>query len=370
MKELLDVIEAIEGLDATGDDYALATVVSVQGSTYRRPGARQLVMATGSSVGSVSGGCLDSEVRTAAQGVMADGDHRVATYDLTAEDDLVWGWGLGCSGITEVLFEPARTAHPLANSLGRALAEDTPIAIVTVIESNELDVGRRMVVSREAVEGSLGTGAWDDVATAAALAALDDDQSGPVALETSDGAARVFVEAILAPPALLVCGAGRDVVPVVAAASQLGWRPVVADSRDKFLNRERFPQAHGFAPGGPAALGEHLPLDGRTYVMLMSHNFLQDGDYLATLLGTEVAYLGLLGPRERADQLLKYAAEQGVDATPEDLAKIHGPAGLDIGAEGAEEIAWAIMTEVLAAHRGRKGGSLRERKGSIHDTDG
>jgi xanthine dehydrogenase accessory factor len=104
--------------------------------------------------------------------------------------------------------------------------------------------------------------------------------------------------------------------------------------------------------------------------MLMSHNFLQDGDYLATLLGTEVAYLGLLGPRERADQLLKYAAEQGVDATPEDLAKIHGPAGLDIGAEGAEEIAWAIMGEVLAVHRGRKGGSLRERKGSIHDADG
>jgi xanthine/CO dehydrogenase XdhC/CoxF family maturation factor len=370
MRELLDVIEAIERLEATGDDYALATVVSVQGSTYRRPGARQLIMADGRSVGSVSGGCLDSEVRTTAQEVMADGRHRIVTYDLTADDDLVWGWGLGCSGITEVLFEPARTAHPLADSLGRALAEDTPIAVATVIESSGLDIGGRVVVSRDAMEGSLGTSAWDDAAAAAALVALDEDQSGPVEIATSDGEARLFVEAVLAPPTVLVCGAGHDVVPVVAAASQLGWRPVVADSRDKFLNRERFPEAYGFAPGGPAALGEHLPLDGRTYAMLMSHNFLQDGDYLGILLGTEVAYIGLLGPRERADQLLKYTTEQGVDATAEDLVRIHGPAGLDIGAEGAEEIAWAIMTEVLAVHRGHRGGALRDREGSIHDADG
>lgn len=338
-------MDAAIRLDSSNESFALATVVATSGSTYRKPGARQLITVS-RSVGTVSGGCLDSQVRATAAEVMADGRPRLEVYDLTEDDDLVWGWGLGCSGITEVLFEPRSHAMPLLMELQRAVAADEEVASVTLLEG---DLGKRTVVSTGG--GSLDD--LDDAARRAVAAGI----TGPVDLAGT----RAFVEVVRPPNRLVVSGANADVRPLVTAAAELGWRPVVVDSRSRLLTSERFPDAHMLVTAEPADLARVVGVDDRTFAVLMNHNFLRDGDVLASLLGTDVAYIGLLGPAERARRLLEYAAKQGAEASEADLAKIHGPAGLDIGAEGPLEIAWSIMAEMLAVAREREGGPLSDR---------
>ncbi len=351
MRELLDVLDAARALEGSRESFALATVVATSGSTYRSPGAHQLVSES-SSVGTVSGGCLDSQVRATAAEVMAGGTPRLETYDLTKDDDLVWGWGLGCSGVTEVLFEPAESAIALTRAMAAAIAADTNIGIVTLLEG---DLGARMMISSGEQSGSLGD--LDIAAVAAVDAAISSGSTGPADLDGT----RAFVELVSPPNRLVVVGANNDARPLVEVAASLGWSTVVVDPRPRLLTTDRFPQAQLLVTAEPAELTDVLAIDGRTFAMLMNHNFLRDGDALASLLGTDVAYLGLLGPAERAAQLLKYAAEQGATASEADHSKIHGPAGLDIGADGPLEIAWSVMAEMLAVDKGRSGGPLRDR---------
>ncbi|MGH2678735.1 MAG: XdhC family protein, partial [Actinomycetota bacterium] len=190
-------------------------------------------------------------------------------------------------------------------------------------------------------------------------------------LDVGPGQIRAFFEVLQPPLRLLVCGAGHDAVPVVRFAASLGWRAVVVDDRPAFLTAERFPEAAGFVHvERPEDAGRAAGVDRGTHVVVMSHNYLRDRDYLRSFLGTDVAYIGTLGPRARLERLLADLAEEGVRPSQADLAKLHGPAGLDIGSEGPEEIAWAILAEVLAARGGRPAGFLRDRQGPIHDRPG
>ena len=172
---------------------------------------------------------------------------------------------------------------------------------------------------------------------------------------------RLFVEVLEPPARLLVCGAGHDAVPLVRYASELGWRVTVTDVRRPFLTHERFAEAAAFSDVDPGSVSARLVRPGhRTYAVLMSHNYLRDVEYLRSLLDVDLAYLGALGPRKRTLQLLRDLDR--VDA----IDRIHAPAGLDIGGEGPEEVAWAIVAEMLAVRRGRSGGFLRERRAPIH----
>jgi xanthine dehydrogenase accessory factor len=175
------------------------------------------------------------------------------------------------------------------------------------------------------------------------------------------------VEVLEPPPRVLVCGAGHDAISLVRHAASLGWRVTVADDREAFLTRERFPGAADFVHTEPEKVAESASVDRRTHAVVMTHNFLRDLGYLRSLLGTGVAYMGMLGPRDRLDRLLENLAREGVRPSEDDLRKIHGPAGLDLGAEGPEEIAAAIVAEILAVRRGRAAGFLRDRTGPIHD---
>jgi xanthine/CO dehydrogenase XdhC/CoxF family maturation factor len=141
----------------------------------------------------------------------------------------------------------------------------------------------------------------------------------------------------------------------------------VADDREAFLTLNRFPTATDFVHTEPERVAQSAVVDRRTLAVVMSHNFLRDLGYLRSFLGTEVAYIGMLGPRDRLDRLLESLAREGVRPTEEDIRKIHGPAGLDLGAEGPEEIAAAIVGEILAVRRGRAAGFLKDRTGPIHD---
>ncbi|CAN5172298.1 XdhC family protein [soil metagenome] len=370
MGETAQVLSAISALRAQGQRMALATIVGVKGSTYRRAGARLLVPDGGDLVGNLSGGCLEGEVEGLARSVMADGRPRFALFDLTADDEVIWGWGLGCNGAIEVFIEPADKAAETADALRLALEQETPIAVATVISSDLAGVptGTRVLVHpAEAAEVGTGQAAADVALTELAEGALASGVTETRTVSFPDGDVRVFVEALHPPIRLLVCGAGHDAVPLVAAASAMGWRVVVADDRDEFLDAGRFPGAGEFVRIEPAAVADALDLDGRTYAVVMSHNFLRDRDYLRGLLDTDVSYIGMLGPNERLRRLLDDLGRQGVVPARVDEAKLHGPAGLDIGAEGPEEIASAIVAEILAVSRGRGAGYLRDRSGPIHD---
>ncbi len=368
MSEITDVLEAIESLSARGERMALATIVAVRGSTYRRPGARLLVPEEGAPIGNISGGCLEGDVADMARVVMDEGSARLAGWDLTADDDAVWGLGLGCNGAIEVFIEPAEQAAEVAHALRAALEEEHPISVVTVLESEDEAVapGARIVVRPHGDhEGSLGLSVVDAEAIIAARELLVDERSE---VRTFEHGVRAFVEVLEPPLRLLVCGAGHDAIPLVRAARGIGWNPIVVDDRPGFLNEERFPEAAGFVPvEAPEHLAKTAAIDRRTHVVVMTHNFLRDKEYLRSLLDSEAGYIGMLGPSARTQRVLMELGDEGVEISDADRERIHGPAGLDLGAEGPEEIAQAIVAEIVAARHGRAGGFLKERPGPIHD---
>jgi len=368
MSEITDVLAAIESLAARGERMALATIVAVRGSTYRRPGARLLVPEDGAPVGNISGGCLEGDVADMARVVMDDGRARLAGWDLTADDDAVWGLGLGCNGAIEVFIEPADRAAGVAGALRMALEEERPICVVTVVESELRDVvpGARILVPPDGDRhGSLGERGVDADAEAAARDLLEAERSE---VRMFAGGVRAFVEVLEPPLRLVICGAGHDAIPLVRAASVLGWRVVVVDDREALLTRDRFPEATAFVQvQAPEDAATAAGVDARTFVVVMTHNFLRDRAYLRTLLGSPAAYVGMLGPAARTQRLLMELSDEGVEIAPERRERIHGPAGLDLGGEGPEEIAQSILAEIVAVRRGRDGGFLRERPGPIHD---
>jgi xanthine dehydrogenase accessory factor len=368
VSEITDVLDAIESLSVKGERMALATIVAVRGSTYRRPGARLLVPEEGAPIGNISGGCLEGDVADMARIVMSEGTARLAGWDLTADDDAVWGLGLGCNGAIEVFIEPADQAAQVAHALRAALEEEQPISVVTVLESEDSAVapGSRIVVRPAGdPEGTLGLPVVDAAAIMAARELLETERSEIRAFEHG---VRAFVEVLEPPLRLLVCGAGHDAIPLVRAARSIGWSPIVVDDRPGFLTQERFPEAGGFVVvEAPEHVATSTTIDHRTHVVVMTHNFLRDKEYMRSLLGSDAGYIGMLGPSARTHRLLMELADEGVEITDADRERIHGPAGLDVGAEGPEEIAHSIVTEIVAARHGRKGGFLKERPGPIHD---
>lgn len=367
MKELAEILDAMERYAAQGEPMALATIVAVRGSTYRRAGARLLLTRSQQMVGNISGGCLESDVMVVADEVMASGAARLATYDLTADDDMVWGLGLGCNGAIDVFVEPVDPQAEIFALYRQAIAADHTLGVVTIL-SGAAPAGARLAVFPDGSRrGTLGEAVLDDRAARAATAAIREGASGVHSLQTASGEVQAFVEVLRPPVRLVVCGAGHDAIPVVHLASQLGWRVVVVDSRDRFLTRDRFPGAHQFIKAEPAAAAGRLPMDDRTYVVVMTHNYLHDRDLLRGLLQTGTAYVGMLGPRVRTEKILDDLRRDGVALTDRDRARVFGPVGLDIGSETPEEIALALLGEILAVETGRRGGFLRERTGPIHE---
>lgn len=370
MSEITDVLAAIESMSAQGQRMALATIVAVRGSTYRRPGARLLVPEEGAPIGNISGGCLEGDVADMARLVMEEGTARLAGWDLTADDDAVWGLGLGCNGAIEVFIEPAEQAAQVAGALRAALEEEHPISVVTVLESDRADVdpGARMVVRPDPEaepEGTLGAADVDAEAVASARVQLGAERSE---VRTFAPGVRAFVEVLEPPLRVLICGAGHDAIPLTRAAAGLGWRPIVVDDRPAFLTSERYPEAAGFVRvEAPEQTAKAAPIDDRTFAVVMTHNFLRDKEYVRSLLDSPVAYIGMLGPGARTERLLMELRDEGIAITDGDRSRIHGPAGLDLGSEGPEEIAQAIVAEIVAVKRGRAGGFLKERPGPIHD---
>ena len=380
MSETAEILAAIDRLARRGERSALATVVAVRGSTYRRPGARLLVPERDEPVGSISGGCLEASIVEDARAAARNGRPLLVSFDLTADDDAVWGLGLGCNGAVDVFVEPLTSARrasskPMADAaepLRLALDDDPPAAVVAVIASDGADVapGARLVVRRRPgggpfLEGSLGA-AIDRGALDAAAEVLAEGRSADRTIRSNGPEVRIFVEVIDPPPRIVVCGAGRDAEPLVRGARTLGWRAVLVDDRASRLVPGRFDAASAIlAVEAPEHAAKLTAPDDRTFVVLMNHDFGRDAAYLRAFLATPARYIGILGPAARSARMLDELRDEGVD--PGDAGRIHAPIGLDLGAEGPEEIAHSILSEIVAVKRGHDGGFLRNRAGSIHD---
>jgi xanthine/CO dehydrogenase XdhC/CoxF family maturation factor len=372
MKELQAMIEEFEQSDRNGRTTALATVIEVRGSTYRRPGARMLITQDGVTVGAISGGCLEADVFEQAQQVMTSGEPKVVTYDTTAPDDIVWGLGLGCNGLVSVLIEPLahkRQPNPMTflADCFRLRQMSVVATVVRVAGQVQEQVGTRLMLQPDGnAIGRVKNSALAASILEDAQAAMHNSRSTLKSYQLPLGYAEVFIEAIQPPVPLVIFGAGYDAVPLVRLAKELGWHVTVVDSRQSDTTKERFPLAHSIVLSRPASIAKHITIDHHTVAVVMAHNYLHDREILKTLLPSPLQYLGILGPQSRTERLLQELREAGINPTAEQMQRLYSPVGLDIGAETPEAIALSIVAEMQAAIANRSGGLLRDRKGPIH----
>lgn len=365
MKELQDILKAYEEAAARGEAAALATVVQVNGSSYRRPSARMLVTQAGAVAGSVSGGCLESDVVRQAKQVLQTGQAVTVTYDTTADSDIVFGVGLGCQGVIEILIE--RVTPEFAAFLAGQLRNRRRGVLATVFRGEGALVGSRLCLRDDhSLCGNMAESEWIGRVREDAREAL---RSG-VSRVHSYGQTDVFIEVIEPPTPLVIFGAGPDAGPLVRLAKELGWHVIVVDERPEAATSARYPLADAVFACPPESVAGRIALDARTVAVLTTHNYLQDLRLLETLLPSPVRYLGVLGPKRRAERMLADLAKQGLMPTEEQLGRLHSPAGLDIGADTPEGIAFAIVAEICAVLHGRGGGPLRERAGPIYSLSG
>ena len=349
MKELRDIAAAVRAASAKGEALALATLVRVSGSSYRRPGARLLLGPEGSRVGSLSGGCLEADVSERARECILSGRSRLVRYDLRSDLDLLFGHGVGCAGVVEVFVEPLpRGEMPgwLA-AADEALAARRPSCLTTVFSATG------------AAEHRLGEHR------------LEPAPAGPPSFsyrvaEREDGRVEAAVEPLLPEPALFILGAGEDARSLAALAGSQGWFVAIVDPRAAFASAERFPDVDAIVCGPLEDVFPGLPLDERSAAVLVSHHYLRDFVALERLLAKPPGYIGLLGTSGRTARLLCDLEAAGFVPAPGALERLYSPAGLDVGAETPDEIALSIVAEVRAVLRGRTGGFLRDRRGSVH----
>lgn len=320
------VCAAIGTLHQRGIAAALATVVRVRGSAYRHEGAKMLVGADGTTVGNVSGGCLEQDVREVARRVIATGVAERRHYCSGADEIAAWDLGVGCEGEVEILVAPVRDAFAAERA---ALAAETAFVLHTPMAGGP----RRLITGSATTELMVGV----------------------------DGA-EWFVEAFTPPPQLLLCGAGDDAIPLAQMAFAMGFRVTVTDRRPGLLESTRFADGVRIVHAVPGELGARCHLDGDTFAVVMTHHFADDGAYLASLFESPVAYIGMLGPRQRTERLLGQATPLGLGDDP----RVHGPVGLDIGTDGAEQVALSVLAEIMATRAGRPATPLRARMQPIH----
>ncbi len=357
MRELREILAALEGLSER-DIAVLASVVRAEGSTYRRPGARMLMLPDDTMIGLIGGGCLEGDLLGHATEVRSSGRPRVVHYDATREDDVIWGLGLGCAGIVDVLLEPVSKQWPGPLAwLGAWRTARATGAFATALEEGRL--GQRWALHPG---GRLEGAAAGESLRAALRDALASGRSRR--LRTSEG--EIAIEVAHPPLRLVVFGAGPDAVPVAHLALELGWDLELVDPRPAYARPERFPGARVHCATAEEAVAR-VGVAGDTYTLVMTHHYLYDRAILADLLVSPVPYVGLLGPKRRAEDLLADLAGQGVRLSDDQVARLHGPAGLDLGGEGPETIALSLVSEILAVDQERSGRWLRDRKGPIHD---
>jgi xanthine/CO dehydrogenase XdhC/CoxF family maturation factor len=377
MREPIEILAAFERLSREGIPAALATVVAVGGSSYRRPGAQMLIGADGRTWGGISGGCLERDVARRGRGVIETGQPVLCRYDTTeTPDDAIDGnvlqdlgrtpgVTLGCRGVIDLLIERLSPEHPGPLPLLRRVIQKRETIRVATLLRKSSNLQAQLCMRFHSDQGFLPDNAAVDREFEARVAELLGEQSGSaygsirhLALP-GDRSADLFIETLRPPQSIVVYGGGSDVVPVLELAKTLGWHVTIVAGSGGIGAAERFAGADVLRlTDRDDPSGGVIP-EADAAVVLMTHDVARDARILESLAGRPLRYLGMLGPRSRSERLLSQA--QGTSRW-----NAFFPAGLDIGADQPELIALAIVTEIQAVLGGRPAGPLRDRPGPIY----
>ncbi|MEO8643872.1 XdhC family protein [Pseudomonas sp.] len=374
MSSLNDLLQAIETAARQGEETILATVVKVEGSAYRRPGARMLIPVHGRTIGTVSGGCLEQDLAKKAWWLTDSGEPVVRRYSTGATEDeddehSNLTFGLGCNGTVFVMLERlrAKTPSPAIELLRQVRDSRQPAAMATIIATSRnalVRVGDRVLSD---AAPSLRHPALETTIRKDLRKTLTEKKSSLRLYTDARAEIEVFFEYVAPPPRLVIFGAGHDAQPLVRMAKLLGWHVSVVDSRSHFARLERFPQADAVICSSldtPFVLG---PLIEGAAVAVMTHSYRQDRHWLGHLLQATPAYIGQLGPRERTERLLTDIRQH----TPvlNAFQQLHYPMGLDLGGDAPESVALSNLAEMTAVLNLRNGGMLKHRSKPIHQVD-
>ena len=328
------MLTQLEGWLAKGERAALATVIDTRKSAPRPLGSRLAVSESGLLFGSVSGGCVESDVAVQAREVIADGIPRILPYGIADED--ARSVGLPCGGEIDVFVAPVSDGELIAR-LRRSVEDGARGVLTTVVKGERAG---EMVLE---VEGGAGA-------------------ERPALVQ--ENGQTLFVEPLAPPPMLLVVGAVDLAESLCALADELGWRSAVADPRRGLLTPERLPSAGSLIEGWPEHALARAGTDDQTAVVVLAHDEKIDVPALSWALRSDAFYVGALGSRRTQGKRRERLAQEGL--TDDELARLSGPAGIDLGGETVEETALSILAEIVAVRRGREGGRLRDAKAAIH----
>ncbi len=358
VEEQKRVVEAIQKAQAENRQSVLISVVRVSGSAYRREGAKMLVEENGEMTGMISGGCLEADVAETAKQVFETGKSLLKTYVM--DEDLVWGLGLGCPGTVHLFMEPVPVGDDAFTAWLDCIAKDKEAVMAKIIEEGELS--KRLLIPKDgSAAGTLGDEHLDQTIKEAAAKKFSERNPKSETMQYTDIAGNqldVFIDMYQPPLPLIIFGAGHDAIPVARYAVSLGMKTTVVDQRPSYNKEEYFPGTERIiAP--PHRFEDAVHIDDRTYVIVMNHHIEKDRDTLKFVLPSNAFYVGVLGPRKRRVKMLEALKEEGVEFTDSQLARMHSPIGLDIGAVTPEEIAVSILSEIVAVKKGHTGSFLQ-----------
>ncbi len=371
MREIEAIISSYDEAKTKGQRSVLATVVHVEGSSYRAAGARMLVDEFGFMTGAISGGCLEGDALRKALLALDQNKNKLVTYDTSDEDDAVIGAQLGCNGIIQVLFEPidpGQVNNPI-ELLRRAEDHDQPVALVSVfnLDKTKDQPGTTLLIDEKGER----TGQIDDTALSEKIHKVAENSLekrinhfGEYHSETDTQNA--FIEIITPPPTLVLVGAGNDSQVLSRMAEVLGWDIIVADGRPTHANKQRFNSCQVVVTD-PGEILDNIEINETTAFVLMTHNYNYDLAVLKLLLNEEVIpYIGILGPNKKYQRMLDDLEAEGMALSDDQSAKIYAPVGLQVGADTPAEIGLSILSEIQAVLTKSNVRHLRELEGSIH----
>jgi xanthine dehydrogenase accessory factor len=367
-EEESQLLQAIQDAKALGRKAAIATVVRVVGSAYRREGTKMLIDEGGGQVCMISGGCLEQEVGEIAKQVMESGNSVVHFFDL--DEEVVWGLGLGCGGAVDVYIEPLDSGVEFQQWLEIVQAQKAGAlaTILNVKEGSSFQKASRLFIFEDgSTSGNLGSEGLNEQVSQRAKEKMSQlyPRSETRTYKANDEAIEVFLDVNVPPPELAIFGAGHDAIPLASYAHKLGFRVTVIDARHAFVTSARFPRAN-LVRTHPSGFAEKVTLTPRTYVVLMNHHLERDKESLAFALTANVPYVGVLGPRSRYERMLSALKGENRMPSAKVLANVRNPIGVDIGADTPDEIAVSVMSELIAIRGNYKAGFLNERAGRIH----
>jgi xanthine dehydrogenase accessory factor len=364
LSEIAAVCRAWFSTSRAGEPAWLATVTDVEGSSYRRPGARLIFTREALLAGSISGGCLEREVARTGPWLARRGPV-VKVFDSRLDDDEI-RQGTGCEGRVHVLVEPlSPTADGALSVIFRELGAERAVAVATVVQTPWplVPLGARVVKTTRGLVSHV-----PDPALSRVLAEATEDalfEGSPRRQHLVHDGVVALIEVLAPPPHLFVFGAGADTVPVVRFAAQLGWTVTVCGATTVGA-RARFVELARVSSQSLSDNIAELERSARPLAVVMSHDYQGDRDTLAELLRTQCAYVGVLGPARRTERLLGEIERASGAIPPERKSAIFGPAGLALGAETADEIALSIVAEAQSVLASSSAGFLRERSGHLH----